>query len=317
MSKQYLDKEGLQIVVNKVNEAREVGAGAMALAQEVSETSTIAFTGTFAEWNSLSASEKAKFAGHIVNITDDASNVQNAVRNPDWSRVIQIPRTTIQSPSSGYVCPEDGIIIVTYFIAADDNAMGRNVYINDVKVAAAYSNDTNLDIRNSTCQIPVGKGDVVTADAETQFLNDAIKFVPYKTTVIDNRFPTNYSASEQFTGKYWIDGKKIYCRVFTGTNDTPVTQNSRDAFNEDIVISGGVDTLITCNGSVSCYRSGETNPYITQNFFSAMIDQDMGIYWGGRVFKSNTGLNQTFYSRANTFVKIDYSTVYEYTKITD
>lgn len=260
-------------------------------------------------------STKIKINNEWVDVAN--VSISDVIRNPDWSRVVEIPRTTIQSPSSGYVCPEDGIIIVTYFIAADDSPTGRNVYVNGRKVAAAYSNETNMDIRNSNCQIPVGKGDVITADAETQFLNDAVKFVPYKTTVIDNRFPINYSTSEQDTGKYWIDGKKIYCRVFKGTNATPVTQNSRDAFNNEFVISGGVDTLITCNGSVSCYRSGETDPYITQNFFSAMIDQDMGVYWSGRTFKSSTGLIQTFYARANTFVKIDYSTVYEYTKITN
>ena len=34
MSKQFLDKDGLEIVRDKVNEARETAAGAMALAQQ-------------------------------------------------------------------------------------------------------------------------------------------------------------------------------------------------------------------------------------------------------------------------------------------
>jgi hypothetical protein len=37
---------------------------------------------------------------------------------------------------------------------------------------------------------------------------------------IDNIGPTNYSTSEQFTGKYWIDGKKIY-RKYTATGTLP------------------------------------------------------------------------------------------------
>lgn len=37
MGKQYLDEEGLQVVVNNVKESKEVAAGAMALAQQVSE----------------------------------------------------------------------------------------------------------------------------------------------------------------------------------------------------------------------------------------------------------------------------------------
>ena len=37
MSKQYLDKDGLQTVVNNIKEAKEIAVGAMALAQAVSE----------------------------------------------------------------------------------------------------------------------------------------------------------------------------------------------------------------------------------------------------------------------------------------
>ena len=37
---------------------------------------------------------------------------------------------------------------------------------------------------------------------------------------MDNVGPTNYSTTEQFTGKYWIDGKKIY-RKYTVTETLP------------------------------------------------------------------------------------------------
>ena len=37
---------------------------------------------------------------------------------------------------------------------------------------------------------------------------------------MDNVGPTNYSTTEQFTGKYWIDGKKIY-RKYTVTGTLP------------------------------------------------------------------------------------------------
>ena len=40
MSKQYLDKEGLQVVVDNIKESKEVANGAMALAQSVNDTLT-------------------------------------------------------------------------------------------------------------------------------------------------------------------------------------------------------------------------------------------------------------------------------------
>ena len=39
MSKQYLDKDGLQVAVDNVKEAKEIAAGAMALAQQAMESS--------------------------------------------------------------------------------------------------------------------------------------------------------------------------------------------------------------------------------------------------------------------------------------
>ena len=60
MSKQYLDEDGLQIVVNNVKEAKEVSAGAMALAQEASEkiSGKVGYVGeevetTIHEWNDV------------------------------------------------------------------------------------------------------------------------------------------------------------------------------------------------------------------------------------------------------------------------
>lgn len=58
MSKQYLDKDGLQVAVDNVKEAKEVAAGAIGLAQQTSEklSDKISYVGeevetTIHEWN--------------------------------------------------------------------------------------------------------------------------------------------------------------------------------------------------------------------------------------------------------------------------
>ena len=60
MDKQYLDKDGLQIVVNNVKEAKETAAGAIGLAQQVSEkiSGKVGYIGeevetTIHEWNDV------------------------------------------------------------------------------------------------------------------------------------------------------------------------------------------------------------------------------------------------------------------------
>lgn len=230
MNKQFLDKDGLQIVAEKVNEAREVGAGAMALAQEVSETSTIAFTGTFAQWNALSAGEKAKFAGHIVNITDDTTDVPNAVRNPDWSRAISVNFAQL---AAGYVCPEDGIIIIQ--VASTDSSVfvtvnNKNICVNNMNQYAAAT-------------VAVGTGDIVKSTVTCQA--GFIWFIPYTTSLVTTE-PTNYSTIEQFTGKFWIDGKPIYRKVHTETVNTYIDDDRRR--NIKSICANGVDTLIAGDG---------------------------------------------------------------------
>lgn len=53
MSKQYLDKDGLEVICDKVNEARETAAGALGLAQSVSEkvSDKVSYVGKELEYN--------------------------------------------------------------------------------------------------------------------------------------------------------------------------------------------------------------------------------------------------------------------------
>lgn len=103
MSKQYLDKDGLEVVRDKVNEARETAAGAIGLAQSVSEkvSDKISYVGKELEYNIYSWSD-TKGEGvstyHDITITKDgwysvdvtmtnASDVQNNFSFRDFDEV--------------------------------------------------------------------------------------------------------------------------------------------------------------------------------------------------------------------------------------
>lgn len=77
MSKQYLDKDGLETVRDKVNEARETAAGAIGLAQSVSEkiSDKIGYLGKELEYNIYDWSHERTVeeadTNHDITITKD------------------------------------------------------------------------------------------------------------------------------------------------------------------------------------------------------------------------------------------------------
>jgi len=82
MSKQYLDKDGLQTVVNNVKEAKETAAGAVGLAQQTSEklSDKIGYVGeevetTIHEWN---------------DVLEDGSRTEDVVLTKDGWYFIQV-----------------------------------------------------------------------------------------------------------------------------------------------------------------------------------------------------------------------------------
>lgn len=319
MNKQFLDKDGLQIVAEKVNEAREVGAGAMALAQEVSETSTIAFTGTFAQWNALSAGEKAKFAGHIVNITDDTSDVQNAVRNPDWSRVVDL--TTHTFSTDAYIVPEDGIFIVCRLRPVSSDVTSTMFVNGNLFIQSKSPTTGNADVNSNTC-IPVAKGDSITIDNPR--VQDPVYFVPYKTEIVITE-PVNYSTSEQFTGKYWIDGKKIYRRIIHDTLTNPTVLGDRRTFIKEysfyadnvinvggyVVITSATDWINGMKLPVAACGLGNTNSdrlvVTLDNLDSSTTTPTQGV----------TRLLAYWYDPSAFPTSIETYIVIEYTKVTD
>ena len=143
---------------------------------------------------------------------EDVANLSasDSIRNPDWSRAVDL---TAFAFSTGYTVPEDGIIVVARLRPV---AVGSTLTmtINDVPfIVVKGGTGTNADTNSNSCA-PVAQGDFIKVSETRE--GDTIHFVPYKVDAVDNRFPTNYTTSEQFTGKYWIDGKKIYRKVFTG-----------------------------------------------------------------------------------------------------
>ncbi len=55
----------------------------------------------------------------------------------------------------------------------------------------------------------------------------------------------NYSSTEQFTGKYWLDGKKIYRTAVSGTKEPA----------KNILDNLGVENYIGGGGNVKCRYS--------------------------------------------------------------
>lgn len=66
-----------------------------------------------------------------------------------------------------------------------------------------------------------------------------------------------YSTSEQFTGEYWIDGKKIYCKTIV-KNNLKIYHNL--AFAHGI---GGINQVIYLTGIFHINSTGVTLPFPT------------------------------------------------------
>ena len=216
MSKQFLDKDGLDIVAEQIN----------------LKPST--FTGTTSEWDAVT--DKSKY--QIVNLTDDVSDATEVVRNPDWSRAVSL---TAAQLVSGWTAPEDGIL-VGYYLSDTSIDQTKFISVNGVKVAGAYTSNSTKNGGN--VQVQVSQGDALSLTSSSWNNATNINFVPYKTNIIDNRIPLNYSTSEQFTGEYWIDGKKIYRKVLTGTTSSQGNSFPSNTNSVNISIGALTETII-------------------------------------------------------------------------
>lgn len=119
----------------------------------------------------------------------------------DWDNKVVIPDTDLVA---GWTAPADGYFIGSIRTVSSYGSAISHIYVNG-SIVAIGMNTTD----HGNCQIPVQKGDIVSRSANGSASDSPAIFVPYKD------YP-DYSTTEHWTGKRWIDGKKIYSRVFTG-----------------------------------------------------------------------------------------------------
>ena len=106
MNKQYLDKEGLQVVVDNIKESKEVANGAMALAQSVNDTLTPQINTLTSQVNTLT-SQVNTLTPSVNNLINGNSYSLNEVfTGGTWINGKKIYKKTfdlgdIPAPSSG------------------------------------------------------------------------------------------------------------------------------------------------------------------------------------------------------------------------
>ena len=117
---------------------------------------------------------------------------------------------------------------------------------------------------------------------------------PTKKVTVDKLIYKHYSTDEFFTGKYWIDGKKIYGKVFSGsaTNGTSVQLNISN-LNKVLKIDG-----------VIWYGNNHTLQLNNPN--------DSG-YWSRVNVNNGSTIDFIIYG----FGTVNYEIILEYTKTTD
>ena len=96
--------------------------------------------------------------------------------------------------------------------------------------------DARLQSLWASQQVNVGiTGDTLPIGSEVDYNGDT---VPTGWEKIDN--PDDYSTEETFTGKYWIDGKKIYRKVITDITSTGTKKHNISNFGEIINFYGQI-----------------------------------------------------------------------------
>ena len=283
-NKKYLDYAGLKRVLAKLLPgARKI------------------WHGTEDEWNQLTAAERDKYdQAEII----DENDLPEMIRNPDWSRAVE---PTMAQIKAGWTAPEDGIFIGYWNGQLDGKAV--TIVVNGIVATRMGAGDT---VSGATfygfgnVQVSVNKNDVITFANISGAEQGAVTptdpqhyiFVPYKVDVVDNRFPANYSAQEQFTGKYWIDGKKIYRKTFNEISA---------ALDVGFTLSTGVDTLVDHSFTLKRKNGSWVIPYYFTATDCAGLYLDVG---------SNTDLMGVVRGASTIYGGVLKGWV-EYTKTTD
>lgn len=124
-----------------------------------------------------------------------------------------------------------------------------------------------------------------------------------------------YSTEEQWTGDYWIDGKKIYAKVFTGTLTSKIETQPTN-FIEYIVIANIEKILNNCGTATVTFNN---EPAFTCAVPSIVHHgKNWQVIFSSGVSKTTDGIRLNFSSiNAYSPTKVDYEVAVEYTKTTD
>jgi len=137
-------------------------------------------------------STKIKINNEWIDVA--TNSVSDSIRNPDWSRKIQVSFAQLYA---GYTCPEDGFFCAT--VANNSDAL--YLYINGQAVGVNNAN------QYSEVFVPVGAGDII--KSSVQGTQGFAYFIPYKISV----------AEPVYVGEK-INGTKLTPTITTLTDTT-------------------------------------------------------------------------------------------------
>lgn len=274
------------------------------------------FTGTQAEWDALTTTEKAKYT--LVNITDsfDSENILYA----DMPIGTIVPFGGAGAPTMFLLCDGSEVAKATYpelyevigdvFGTASDATLFRLPDLRECVPVGAGKNITksitNHDRYNlgqfkddelgthdhplktvttatyNTAGVPVGVANNNTPTTATHGKQVGVNYI---IKAKESGMPTDvtegvrdvvsemesYSTAETDTGKTWIDGKRIYRKVFTGTfNNGNVVSTNLDNIDEitlfqgNTTFSNGFSSMLPYADShiVASVRLNEDNDFV-------------------------------------------------------
>ena len=148
--------------------------------------------------------------------------------------------------------------------------------------------------------------DDITVRFENGILNgstDNTSIIPYQIIGLKFLDTLNYSTEEQYTGKHWIDGKKIYQKTFhfTNTKSGQYIQNLPN-FGQLISLEGSINSPATSWVPITYSNPGNVGDYTATSFVENITETSIVL---------NLSMGSGLGTPANIYVTL------RYTKTTD
>lgn len=126
----------------------------------------------------------------------------------------------------------------------------------------------------------------------------------------------SYSTEETYTGKVWIDGKKIYRKCFTGAIATYTDSGKRRLFQSDALLSD-VSDIVSVGGSCTFNTDPTSTSAQWIKIGSIWVNTELVPVYVANIIKSSTDARLYGACDQNTILtKLTYKLAVEYTKIT-